>query len=189
MRTPLHTLIRITLVGALAMVVWGMVFWGLLAGPIGVFRQLPDAPAVTQALTGSQTQTGTYFMPWPRDTAETSQRFLEQHRLGPFFRLSYVREGVDPQSPRKLLLGVVHDLSVALIAALLLWVANPASRLRSFAIVFLAGLLGSNFHMVGDPVWFHMPWDYSMGVLFYDVVSWGLLGLTGSLLWRPLPKR
>jgi hypothetical protein len=184
----MHGLVWITTAGTVAIVFWGMVFWGVLAGPLGVFHQLPDAPAVTQVLVDSETRTGTYFMPWPRDTAEASAYFLEQHKRGPFYRLSYVREGVDPQSARKLLIGVFHYFTVSLMAALLLWISNPVSRLRSFGTVFLAGLIGSIFHIVGDPVWFHMPWDYSIGVLFYDIVSWGLLGFIGSWSWRRLPK-
>ena len=98
-----------TLAGTAALVAWGMLFWGLLAPRLGVFHALPNAPAVTATLVEGGAASGTYFMPWPRDTPETFARFVHQHETGPFYRLSYVREGVNPNSPAKLLLGTLPE--------------------------------------------------------------------------------
>jgi hypothetical protein len=100
------------LAGMVALVLWGMLFWGLLAEPLGVFHQLPNDTAVTELLVAGDAPTGTYFMPWPRATPEQFAAFVAQHRAGPFYRLSYVREGVDPNSPGKLALGCLHYLAV-----------------------------------------------------------------------------
>ena len=166
-----------TVCGMVVLVAWGMLFWGLLAAPLGVFHALPNGRAITAELTESGATTGTYFMPWPRTTAEEFAAFEAQHRSGPFFRLSYVREGVDPSSPRKLLIGTLHYLSVAGLATALVWLAGSNSFGRAWAVVFVGGLLGSNLITVGDPVWFHLPWDYARGVLLYEGVAWFLLGL------------
>lgn len=166
--------------GAVAIIVWGMLFWGLLAPRLGIFHVLPNAGNVTAQLVEGGTRTGTYFMPWPRDTPESSERFRAQHRSGPFYRLSYVAEGIDPASPAKLLVGALHYLSVAALAVgIALLVGGPARR--RFSAVLLAGLLGSNFITVGDPLWFHMPWDYTRGVLLYEVVAWLLLAGVAAL--------
>jgi hypothetical protein len=170
----------------IALVAWGMIFWGVLAARLGVFHRLPGDEGVTALLTEGGTTTGTYFMPWPRDTAEEFAVFEAQHRRGPFFRLSYVSEGVDPSSPRKLLIGTLHYLTVAVVATALVWLAGAHSFVRTWTIVFVGGLLGSNFITLGDPVWFHLPWDFTRGVLFYEVVAWLLLGLTlATLCPRP----
>jgi hypothetical protein len=42
---------------------------------------------------------------------------------------------------------------------------------RKFGAIVLAGLLGSDFITIGDPVWFHMLWDYTRGVLLFEIVS------------------
>lgn len=110
-------------------------------------------------------------------SADESAEFELQHKRGPFFRLSYVKEGVDPSSPRKLLIGCLHYLSVSVLATFLLWLAGPRSRCQGWAVVFVGGLLGSNLITIGDPVWFHLPWDYSRAVLLYEVIAWLLLGL------------
>ena len=94
-----------TLASALVLGLWGMVFWGWLAPDLGMFQVLPNAVEVTKSWREIDLQTGTYFVPWPRDTEETFEKFVEHHKRGSFYKLSYIREGVDPQSPGKLLLG------------------------------------------------------------------------------------
>ncbi len=163
--------------GMVVLVAWGMVFWGFLAAPFGVFHKLPDDRAVTAELQKRGTATGTYFMPWPRATSEEFSAFEAQHKAGPFYRLSFVKEGVNPSSPSKLLIGTLHYFTVAVLATALVWLARTRSFGRAWAIVFLGGLLGSNLITIGDPVWFHLPWDYAKGVLFYEMVAWFLLGL------------
>ena len=170
--------------GAVVLVIWGMVFWGFLAPALGVFQALPDARGVTAALTDASTETGTYFMPWPRSTPEEFARFTAQHRSGPFYRLSYVREGVDPNSPLKIAVGIAQYVVVALLAVVLILAAGAPGFRARFAIVVLAGLIGTVFITVGDPVWFHLPWDYTAGVILYEVVAWVLLGLTTAAITR-----
>lgn len=171
-----------TFLGAVALVVWRMIFWGVLADPAGVFHTLPNAPAVTALLEANGTETGTYFMPWPRKSAEEFAAFTAQHEQGPFYMLMYIREGVDPNSPGKLLLGVVHYIVVALLAVLLLSIVRLPAYWPRVATIFLAGLIGSIFITLGNPIWFHLPWDYTLGNLLYEGVSWLILGLTTAAI-------
>jgi len=173
--------------GTAALVAWGMLFWALLYEPAGVYHTLPDDAAVVAALRDSGTTTGTYFHPWPRATEAQMASFLERHRQGPFFKLSYVAEGIDPQSPQKMLFGIFHNYCVALLAACLLGLALPALPLlrQRTLLVFLAGWMGTLFIQVGDPVWFHLPWDFPLGSLIYELGSWALLGLTLGKLMPP----
>ncbi len=173
-----------TLAGTVVLVVWGMIFWGILADPVGVFHTLPDAEAVTQQLQANGTETGTYFMPWPRATSEEFAAFIDQHKRGPFFLLMYIREGVDPNSPGKLLGGVLHYVTVALLAVLLLWLAGAKSFMRRAGLVFIAGLLGTNFITLANPIWFHLPWDYTLGNALFEVVSWLLLAVVTAAIVR-----
>jgi hypothetical protein len=165
------------LAGMIVLVVWGMIFWGLLAAPLGVFHRLPNDEDVTAQLLEGDATTGTYFMPWPRSTPEEFAAFEAQHKAGPFYRLSYVREGVDPSSPAKLALGCLHYFTVALLATGLLRLAAADRFAVRAAIIFVGGLLGTNLITLGDPIWFHLPWDYTRGVLVYEVIAWALLGV------------
>jgi hypothetical protein len=167
--------------GMVGLVLWGMLFWGLLAAPLGVFRQLPNDEAVTELLEVGGAPTGTYFMPWPRATPEQFAAFVAQHQAGPFYRLSYVREGIDPNSPGKLALGCLHYLAVAAVAVGLVLVSQAPSFGRRFSLVLLGGLLGTLLITLGDPIWFHLPWDYTLGVVLYELVAWAVLG--GIVAW------
>ena len=170
--------------GALALTVWGMAFWGVLYDPLQVFQDKnPAIEEIAGVLQDAETPTGTYFYPWPRNTAETMDAWLQQHRAGPFFKLSYVAQGADPQSAAKMTRGIGLYVLVAALATTLLAVARvpPEARLRSMAAVFLGGAMGTLLIQVGDPVWFHLPWDYVRGNVVFELVAWALLG--AAIAW------
>jgi hypothetical protein len=52
---------------------------------------------------------------------------------------------------------------------------GSVTAVARFKALLLAGLIGSLYITVGDPVWFGMPWDNALGVLLYQVVSWVLM--------------
>lgn len=179
----MRKLLLAALAGTLVLIAWGMLFWGLLADPLGVFHALPDDASVTEVLEATGVPTGTYFMPWPRNTPETRARFQSQHESGPYYRLSYVKEGVDPASKLKLAIGTLHFFGVAALAVALA-VLTGGSFAARFGAVLLGGLLGTSFITVGDSIWFHMPMDYIRGALLYEAVAWILLGLVVARLTR-----
>jgi hypothetical protein len=178
--------------GAAALTIWGMLFWGVLYDPLQVFHD--KSPAIEEAagvLAQADTPTGTYFHPWPRDTAPAMEAWLAQHRAGPFFKLSYVAEGIDPQSPGKMLRGIGLYILIGFIATALLAIARlaPQARLRSAAAVFLGGVMGTLMIQVGDPVWFHLPWDYVAGNLVFELVAWAMLGAAVAWGRDPVLRR
>lgn len=176
------------ILGTLVLLIWGMVFWGFLADGLSVFKPQGLDPQVAISLEAAGTETGTYFHPWPKNTPETAEAWRAAHTEGPFFRLSYVREGADPQSPTKLALGAVHNLIVVVLASVLLLMAGTDRGFAArFGLVFIAGLMGTCMTVVGEPVWFHLPMDYAVGNLLYEVVAWALVA--GVLAWahRPHP--
>lgn len=182
MLATLRRLLVATLVGTLALFVWGMIFWGALVPGMDMFHAVPNEARITAAFTASGMPTGTYFTPWPRDTQESAKAFRERHLAGGFWKLSWIREGVDPASPRKLLHGALHHAAVAFLAALLIAVANGKSFPARFLTVLLAGAMGTVFITLADPIWFHLPWDYAKGALLYETIAWMLLGFTTAWL-------
>ncbi len=165
-----------TLAGTVVLMIWGMVFWGVISPATGMFKAIPSEPAVTKAL--GDLPTGTYFVPWPFDTPETMKAFRDRHLAGSFYQLSLVREGVDPQSGRTLLLGLLHHAIAVVVAVLLLAVARPPTFGRRFFVVLLGGTMATVFATLDSPVWFHLPWPHALGRAGYELVAWALLGLT-----------
>jgi hypothetical protein len=174
-----------TLAGTFVLVAWGMLFWGLLASPLGMFHVLPGNEQITSVLQLKDAPTGTYFVPWPRDTPEQFDAFIARHKAGSFYKLSYIKEGVDPASPAKNLLGTLQYVTVSAMAVALLLIARREKFTDRFLIVLIGGLLGTNLITVGDPVWFHMPTDYATGALIFEVVCWLLLAATTAKLVQP----
>lgn len=163
--------------GAAAILAWGMLFWGVLYSSVGVIKPDTLDPVIVEALDVSGIPTGTYFHPWPRDTADAKEAWGINHTAGPFFRLSFVREGTDPNSPRKLAIGVLHNFVVAAMATGMILLAGRGMGTfgSRFMLVSLGGLMGTVMIQAGDAVWFHMPLDYVLGAMLYQIISWLLL--------------
>ncbi|MGI9419319.1 MAG: hypothetical protein ACR2RA_15940 [Geminicoccaceae bacterium] len=136
---------------------------------------------MADAIAKSDAQTGTYFHPWPRNTPETHERFIKQHSSGPFFKLAFVREGVDPTNPIKMLSGFLLYLAIAVAATVVLRLASRPGVAKATLLVTLAGAIGSLYANLADPVWFHLPSDYPLGALAFELVQWFLMGLTLAL--------
>ncbi|MFN8457732.1 MAG: hypothetical protein U0401_24270 [Anaerolineae bacterium] len=175
----------------LVLVVWGMIFWGWLYEFFDIFKGLPNDVKVAELLISNETETGVYFFPWPRNTPETFANFVQQHKTGPFFQLSYIKEGVDPQSPGKILRGVLHYFLVSVVIVALLKVAVASANFtfaRKFAVIFLAGLMGTIFIRLGDPIWFHLPWPHALGNALYEIGAWVWLGVAIAAILKPEHK-
>jgi hypothetical protein len=147
-----------------------------------LFQALPNEPVVTKAL--GDLPTGTYFVPWPMNTPETRRAFRDRHLAGGFYQISFVREGVDPQSGRKMAIGILHHAVAAGLAALLLAVARPPTFSRRFLLVFLGGTMATVFATLGVPVWFHLSWPHALGRAGYELAAWAILGLTLGRMLR-----
>ncbi len=170
--------------GTVALVIWGMIFWAVLAVALGMFHTLPNESEITELLQAGEAETGTYFVPWPRDTPEAFDAFVARHKAGSFYKVSYIKEGVDPNSAAKILLGTLQYAVVAALAVGLLALASPQGFRRRAGTVFLAGCLGTLFITIADPVWFHLPWDYTAGAVIFELVAWALLGVSVAAVYR-----
>ena len=168
------------------LLIWGITYWQIIYELLKIYNTSPDAEKVAELLQESGTATGTYFYPWPRNTDETFQQFVTKHAHGPFFKLSYIREGVNPQTPKKMIGGILHYLSVTFLAALIIHLIGPdkIGFRKKVLILFLAGSIGTIFIQLGDPIWFHLPWDYSLGILVYELVSWLIIGIMTALIMK-----
>lgn len=164
-----------SVLGTIAILAWGMLYWGVLYAPVGMFQTNAVDSVIVDALGVSGLETGTYVHPWPRDTVEARDAWMAKHAEGPFFRLSYVREGVDPESPWKLAFGVLHNFVVAVMATSLILLSGRGTFGSRFMLVGLGGMMGTVLIEVGDAIWFHMPLDYIFGAVLFQLVCWLLL--------------
>jgi hypothetical protein len=87
-------------------------------------------------------------------------------------------------------LGTLQYFIVSLAAVFLLrfMLVVEAPFFKRFVAVFLAGLMGTLFIRLGDPIWFHLPWPHALGHAMYEVSAWGLLGLVLGVINPSRPK-
>lgn len=178
-----------SLAGTVVLVAWGMLFWAVLYDPLKVYADLPQGVSEAAAvLERTQVPTGTYFFPWPRNTSEARASWQAAHAKGPFFQLSYVREGVNPDAPGKLALGLGHYFAVAALAWALCRITR-AQGSRALLVVLMGGLIGSLYTELSAPIWFALPWHSAWLLFGYDTMSWLLLGGVLAVFTRRFATR
>ena len=179
-----------TSANTVALLLWGLIYWGVLYEPLNVFNDLPNQQSVAQLLQDNQTPTGTYFYPWPRNSTAAMADWLKNHIEGPIFRLSYVEVGVNPQSPVKLIIGGIHYFVVSLIGCWLLTLTGYSLNTfgKRLLAVFLAGSLGTLYIQLSDAIWLHLPWWHTLSQVLYDLVSWLIMGTILGNMVKPRSK-
>lgn len=163
------------LLAAILMFAWGYVFW---ATPLSesAFRQAPDNQKLAQVLKQTIPATGTYLVP---DGEPTSDAHIERYKRGPIATVFYREAGTNPMRPSTFLLGLVHMFVTTLCIGGALWLAKGAlpSYLGRVGFVGLIGLAVAIWANLGDPIWWHRPWEYQIYTAVYDAVAWLLAGL------------
>jgi len=165
---------------AIALFVWGFLFWGLLAEPLGMVRVAADEGALGAQLSEALGEDGVYFLP-----AETSDdaAWVTRHTSGPLAMIHFRRAGADPRAPGPLLAGFLHILASAILIG---WLVQAAPAGRGLGTVVLAALAAAVFANLGTPIWMYQSWWYHGLVAGYQFVGWLL---AGTILAKMLPER
>jgi hypothetical protein len=164
---------------AIAMFVWGFVYWG--SGLVDPFSHMTaeNETALTGAVKANLAADGVYFI--PESKLGTPEQWQERMVAGPVATISY-RAGGTPTMPQTMIAGFVHMLGTALFLALLLQAVRPATH--SYAdrlkIVVIAGAIAAFAAHMGQPIWWHLPWDRAIKEALYDFGSFIVAGLVLS---------
>ena len=177
---------------ALALLLWGLLFWVLLSTPGESERAVPDEPGLVQLLRERLPDSGTYAFPAPPPRAAARdagalEAFRQRKLAGPIGMIHFRRGGTDPLSLRNYLIGFLHLLAASFVAALLLATALPAleSYGRRAAFVFGLGVFAVVAVRISDPVWWHLPWGHFLHAALYDGAAWLISGLVLGGIVRP----
>jgi hypothetical protein len=181
-------------VAAVVLLIWGYVFWAVLAVPDKAIRVLPADDALGAAIAKAAAQSGSYL--WCGDVkdngppaAGAGNVLIRQYQGGPLAHLFYCsgEHGVGPISTAAR--GLLQLFVAALLAAWLLSTAMPA--LNSYAsragFVLVAGMFGTVLVNLGQPIWFHHPWYYHLVMAVFDCSSALVMGLVLAAVLRPAP--
>jgi hypothetical protein len=189
-------MIRLVVGAALAAVVlfaWQIVFWDYSGLPYRFLRPLPDEADTAQALRNADLESGTYVIPFPapdavRGTDPQRQAAYNRDRVrGPIAEIIYRKQGVDPTDAQRYVAGFCQCLAAALLAGILLILAQPGLRryLPRVVFVLLVGVFASVAVGLQGPVWFHHPWPAVLYEAGAQAVGWLAAGLLLAAVVRP----
>lgn len=164
-------------VAALAMFVWGFIYYGISGLP---YRTLQPSAAIAPAL-AKLPATGTYIVPDP-STGEDLSTYK-----GPVAVLNY---NANPRSMgATMALGYVHCFACAFLLAMLLW--RVGTWLGSFPcklmFCFMVGLIMTLTAKGGSYVWWHASGPWVLAEMAYDLIEFLLAGLILIKLVTPKP--
>lgn len=164
-------------VAALAMFIWGFIYYGVSGLPYRVMQPSATLAPVLAQLPAS----GTYLVPDPRDGQDPAQY------KGPVAMLNYTAQ---PRSMgATMALGYLHGFVTCALLALLLW--RTGAGLDGFGCKFMfcvmTGLLVTFFTRAGGVVWWHNDLAWALAEMAYEVVAFALVGAILAKLVTPKP--
>jgi hypothetical protein len=165
------------LLAAIAMFVWGFVYWG--SGLVDPFAHMtPEAEtALGEALKANLTVDGVYVLPDSKNGTE--EDWMQRMSAGPFAMANFKSGGTPPMGTT-LALGFVHMLvTTILLAVLLMYVTPAATYFDRLKIVAAIGLIAAVFVHFAQPIWWHYPWTYAVLGAIYD---FGAYLISGAVL-------
>lgn len=183
-------LVVAALVGGLIVFAWGAI--AHMATPLGMAGMsfLPDEGATIEGLRVSVPKTGMYIFPTEGMTSKDEAQkkaWTEKIRRGPSGLLLYRAEGMEPMSPRLLVVEFTTNVLAAFVAALVVSMIAGYSR-RVLAVLLLA-LFGFCSLSLSYWNWYGFPTTYIGAELLTEAIGWLLAGLAIARLapGRPLP--
>lgn len=189
---------RIVIAGlssGLALFFWGFVSWVVLPWHNMTFRELPGEARVREVLRDEMKESGSYFIPWLHesqmtDAASTEKamaEMTERHRQGPVVQVFYQVDGAEPMAPHVLLRGVIIDLLIGFVAAVMVGLTLDPTRgfSRRFGIVLATGLFTVLMTHVTDWNFMYRPLDYTLVMCADHLVGATIVGLIVAAIVRP----
>lgn len=169
-------LITGAVLAAIAMFIWGFLYFTVNPMARAVFQRAPDDAAAQAALLEVLPETGTYVIP---GNMEDEAAFAELHEAGPIAFVHYTGEGRPVMSSHVLLYGFLHMLITALLIGWLLRMAAPGLPGYGARVGFvaLAGLTASVFTHIGAIIWWSLPAGWFVFAAVYDLTAWIVAGL------------
>ena len=178
-----------SLAAAVALFVWGFVFWGILFQSAGVMLQATDEDAIQSAFTELLPESGVYFVPGRLD--EDVDEFTRRHEAGPIATIFVQKEGEPVMSPSVMIIGFLHMLlSTALMALFLHHFGKGLQGIVArTGLVCAAGVIVTVFSQFSTPIWFLQPFAFYVTNAIYMIVAWAIAGvILGATIKAPTPE-
>jgi len=158
-----------SLLSAVALFMWGFVYFGISGIPYNFLGEANDNGLVLDA---EFPESGTYVVPDPR-----LENVEDLHLRGPFAMVHIRKGGMPMMSPSLMIGGFVHGFGYALLLGLLLkQICRKSGYGARVGFVTLAGLAGTFMARIGDVIWWHNAWDWQLSTMAYTVIGSSIVG-------------
>ncbi|MBA4138379.1 MAG: hypothetical protein C0518_13805 [Opitutus sp.] len=163
---------------ALAMFLWGFVYYGLSGIPYRTLEKASALPAFLAPLSAD----GAYLFPDPRDGAEAMAKASE---TGPVAMVHYRK--VPRPMGETMALGYLHEFICCVLLAFVLMKCEPAFKGFSCRFMFAVavGVLITFFSQGAEAIWWQQSWSWHLATMFYDVVAWAIAGAVLAKFFTP----
>lgn len=168
---------------AVAITIWGFIYWAALPFGASSIKSIPNEDAVRSALSSNLTESGVYMFPGmdpnATDKAAAEKSFHDKAAAGPQGLVLYQKEGGEPMAPQKIVLGFIYDFISALLVGILLVMALPGLPMYGQRVIFvtLAGVFAAFAETTGNINWWYFPVGFGVATAIYFVIAWFIAGL------------
>jgi hypothetical protein len=179
-------LLLAVVVGAIAVFVWGAVFW-MNPLPALVFQTAPDNAGSQMAIAEHFPASGVYFVP---SGEPGSEEFATLHEKGPV-AMMFVQHDPGPAMPPKVLAhSFANNIVTVFLLVLLTRMMLPALRTYGSKVFFCTLVMtigGITIHW-GNLIWWRAPLPYTILEIAYIVGSGIIAGLVIGALVKSSTK-
>lgn len=172
-----------SLLAAVALFIWGAVFW-MSPLPNIVLGQARDDEAAGRALLENFPESGTYVIPSEQHDEAT---FTRLHEAGPIATIHVRREGAPAMAPQVFIYGFLHGLLACFLLGLLMKMALPGLPTYGLRVGFatLAALTAGVFLELGQVIWWSHPPALHLLNLVWSATAGLIAGLVLAYFLRP----
>jgi len=170
---------------ALAMFFWGFLYWGVLNLPYKSLGQVQDESGTALALGQLFPKSGAYLLPSPMVGEAKAAELMQR---GPIAQVFIVKESMKPMDPAILVQGFGHMLIIAFFLVAVLSGLTKSLETWRCRVMFCAGIgLLVAICKLGDAIWWHHPWSWSLVVAVYHMLMFTIAGLVLAKFVPPKP--
>lgn len=166
-----------------AFFIWGALFWSSPI-PYKVAKATADDSAAGRMLKEYFPESGVYFLPGQYNDRPTIEKLMMS---GPLATLHIRHQGMKPMEPKYMIVGIIHELIVVILMAMLMKMvvrALPGYWNRA-GFAALAGFTASFFSELTNPVWWSHPLPWYLMTGFYYFTCWLIIGFILAAFIKP----
>lgn len=177
-------------IGGIVFFMWGFVSWAVASWHNDTIVSHAGITAVIDDAEAHLPGTGVYyFPPMPDDHEDQAamDAWEQAHREGPIGMLFWRPDGMEPIAPSTLAKGLLLDVAMAMIAAVLLCLALPSLPSYGVRVCYVAGIgvLAAMATRFTDAIFMAFPGRYTMGQAIDGIVGWVFVGLVLAMIVKP----